>query len=101
MWQAYVTAAQTADHQAPSLDYYAAGAVLSGLPHALYEEHQQGVVSLSEPEFHPVVTILEAAGGQVPQAGITDCAGSSHWLDYHAAANAAGRIALGTIPAGG
>jgi hypothetical protein len=24
-----------------------------------------------------------AAGGQVSQADVTDCAGSSHWLDYH------------------
>ena len=83
MWQAYVAAARTADYQAPSLDHYAAGAALSGLTHGLYEEHQQGVVSLGEPEFHPLVTIPKAAGGLVSQADVTDCADSSRWLDYH------------------
>ena len=83
MWQAYVAAARTADYQALSLDHYAAGGALSTLTHGLYQEHQDGEVSLGQPVLHPVVTVVKASGGDVTQADVTDCADSSHWLDYH------------------
>jgi len=83
MWQAYVVAARTADYQAPSLAHYAAGGALSVLTHGLYEEHQQGVVSLGQPKFDPAVTAVTGSGGDVTQADVTDCADSSHWLNYH------------------
>lgn len=83
MWQAYVTAARTGDYQAPALGHYAAGAALSGLTHGLYEEHQQGVVTLGQPVFDPVVTVTKASGADATQADVTDCADGSHWLNYH------------------
>ncbi len=91
MWQAYVAAARTADYQAPSLDHYAAGAALSVLTHGLYQEHRQGNVSLGQPVFHPIVTVVKAPGGEASQADVTDCADSSHWLDYHAGKPVAGQ----------
>jgi hypothetical protein len=94
MWQAYVVAARTADYQAPSLDHYAAGGALSVLTHALYQEHQEGDVSLGQPAFHPAVTAVKGSNGDVTQADVTDCADSSHWLDYHAGKPVAGQ-ALG------
>jgi hypothetical protein len=83
MWQAYVAAARTADYQAPSLDHYAAGSALSVLTHGLYQEHQQGDVSLGQPKFDPAVTVVNASGGDAAQADVTDCADGSHWLNYH------------------
>ena len=83
MWQAYVVAARTADYQAPTLDHYAAGGALSTLTHGLYQEHQQGNVTLGQPVLHPAVTVVKGSGGDVTQADITDCADSSHWLNYH------------------
>jgi hypothetical protein len=83
MWQAYVVDARTADYQAPGLDHFAAGGALSTLTHALYQEHQDGEVSLGQPVLHPAVTLVKGSGGDVTQAGVTDCADSSHWLDYH------------------
>jgi hypothetical protein len=83
MWRAYVAAARTADYQALSLDHYAAGGGLSVLAHGLYEEHQQGDVTLGQPVFAPAVTVVKASGGQASQADVTDCADSSHWLNYH------------------
>ena len=53
MWQAYVAAARTADYQAPSLDHYAAGGALSVLTHGLYQEHQDGDVTLGQPVARP------------------------------------------------
>ena len=91
MWQAYVVAARTADYQAPTLDHYAAGGALSVLTHGLYQEHQEGDVSLGQPVFHPVVTVLRALGGEASQADVTDCADSSHWLDYHGGKPVAGQ----------
>ena len=83
MWQAYVVAARTADYQAPTLDHYAAGGALTTLTAGLYQEHQEGEVSLGQPVLHPAVKVVKASGGQVSQADVTDCADSSHWLDYH------------------
>jgi hypothetical protein len=83
MWQAYVAAARTADYQAPSLDHYAAGGALSTLTHGLYQEHQDGDVSLGQPVLHPAVTLVKGSGGEVTQADVTDCADGSHWLNYH------------------
>jgi hypothetical protein len=83
MWQAYVVAARTADYQAPGLNHYAAGGALSTLTHALYQEHQNAEVSLGQPVLHPVVTLVKGSGGDVTQADVTDCADSSHWLNYH------------------
>lgn len=83
MWQAYVAAARTADYQAPALDHYAAGGALSVLTNGLYQEHQEGDVSLGRPVLHPAVTVVNGSGGQASQADVTDCADSSHWLDYH------------------
>ena len=83
MWQAYVAAARTANDQAPGLDHYAAGGALSTLTHALYQEHQDGDVSLGQPVLHPAVTLVTGSGGDVTQANVTDCADSSHWLNYH------------------
>ena len=83
MWQAYVVAARTADYQAPTLDHYAAGGALSTLTHGLYQEHHQGNVTLGQPVLHPAVTVVKGSGGDVTQADITDCADSSHWLNYH------------------
>jgi hypothetical protein len=83
MWQAYVVAARTADYQAPTLDHYAAGGALSTLTHGLYQEHQQGNITLGQPVLHPAVTVVKGSGGDVTQADITDCADSSHWLNYH------------------
>jgi hypothetical protein len=83
MWQAYVTAARTADYQAPGLDHYAAGGALSTLTHALYQEHQDAEVSLGQPVLHPAVTLVKGSGGDVTQADVTDCADGSHWLNYH------------------
>jgi hypothetical protein len=83
MWQAYVAAARTADYQAPALDHYTAGGALSTLTHALYQEHQDGDVSLGQPVLHPAVTVVKGSGGEVTQADVTDCADSSHWLNYH------------------
>lgn len=83
MWKTYVTAARTADYQAPDLDHYAAGGGLSVLTHGLYQEHQQGDVNLGQPVFHPVVTIAKASGTDPAQASVTDCADSSRWTVYH------------------
>ncbi len=83
MWQAYVVAARTADYQAPTLDHYAAGGALSTLTHGLYQEHQDGDVTLGQPKLNPVVTVVKGSGGNVIQADVTDCADSSHWLNYH------------------
>jgi len=83
MWQAYVVAARTADYQAPMLDHYAAGGALTTLTQGLYQDHQEGDVSLGQPTFHPVVTVAKASGTDAAQADVTDCADSSHWLDYH------------------
>jgi hypothetical protein len=83
LWHAYVAAARTADYQAPSLDHYAAGRALSVLTHGLYQEHQEGDVSLGQPVLHPVVTVVKGSGEGASQANVTDCADSFHWLDYH------------------
>ncbi len=83
MWQAYVAAARTADYQTQTLDHYTAGGALSTLTHALYQEHQDGDVSLGQPVLHPDVTLVKGSGGQVTQADVTDCADGSHWLNYH------------------
>jgi hypothetical protein len=83
MWQAYVAAARTADYQTQTLDHYAAGGALSTLTHGLYQEHEEGEVSLGQPVLHPAVTLVKGSGGGVTQADVTDCADSSHWLDYH------------------
>jgi hypothetical protein len=83
MWQAYVAAARTADYQTQTLDHYAAGGALSTLTHGLYQEHQDREVSLGQPVLHPAVTLVKGSGGGVTQADVTDCADSSHWLDYH------------------
>jgi hypothetical protein len=83
MWQAYVADARTADYQAPGLDHYAAGGALSTLTHALYQEHRDGDVTLGQPVLHPAVTLVKGSGGSVTQADVTDCADSSHWLNYH------------------
>jgi hypothetical protein len=77
-----VAAARTGDYQAPALDHYAAGAALSGLAHGLYEEHQQGVVTLGQPVFDPVVTVAKTSGAGADQADVTDCADGSGWLNY-------------------
>jgi hypothetical protein len=91
MWQAYVAAARTADYQAPSLDHYAAGAALSVLTNGLYQEHQQGVVTLGQPAFDPAVTVVNASGGVDAQADVTDCADSSRWLNYRSGKLVAGQ----------
>lgn len=91
MWQAYVVAARTADYRAPSLDHYAAGTALSVLTNGLYQEHQQGVVTLGQPTFDPAVTVAAASGGEAGRADVTDCADSSHWLNYHAGKLIAGQ----------
>ena len=91
MWQAYVVAARTADYQVPGLDHYAAGGALSTLTHGLYQEHQDGDVTLGQPVLHPVVTLVKGSGGDVTQADVTDCADSSHWLNYHAGKPIAGQ----------
>jgi len=91
MWQAYVVAARTADYQAPSLDHYAADGALSTLTHGLYQEHQQGNITLGQPVLHPAVTVVKGSGGDVTQADITDCADSSHWLNYHGGKPIAGQ----------
>ena len=83
MWQAYVVAARTADYQAPTLDHYAAGGALSTLTQGLYQEHRDGDVTLGQPVLHPAVTLVKGSGGNVTQADVTDCADSSHWLNYH------------------
>ena len=83
MWQAYVTAARIADYQAPGLDHYAAGGALTTLTSGLYQEHQDGDVTLGQPVLHPVTTMVKGSGGNVTQADVTDCADSSHWLNYH------------------
>jgi hypothetical protein len=83
MWHAYVVAARTADYQAPGLDHYAAGGALSTLTHGLYQEHQDGDVTLGQPVLHPAVILVKGSGGEVTQADVTDCADSSHWLNYH------------------
>jgi hypothetical protein len=82
MWQTYVTAARTANYQAPGLDHYAAGGALSTLTHALYQEHQDGDVTVGQPALHPAVTIVKGSSGMA-QADVSDCADSSHWLNYH------------------
>jgi len=91
MWQAYAAAARTADYQAPGLDRYTAGAALSVLTHGLYQEHQQGNVSLGAPVLHPAVTVVKGSGGDVTQADVTDCADSSRWLNYHGRKPVAGQ----------
>jgi hypothetical protein len=91
MWQAYTAAARTADYRAPGLDHYAAGGALSTLAHGLYQEHQDGDVSLGQPVLHPAVTLVKGPGGEAAQAGVTDCADSSHWLDYHGGRPVAGQ----------
>jgi hypothetical protein len=83
MWQAYVVAARTADYQAPTLDRYTAGGALSTLTQGLYQEHRDGDVTLGQPVLHPAVTLVKGSGGNVTQADVTDCADSSHWLNYH------------------
>jgi hypothetical protein len=91
MWKAYAAAARTADYLAPGLDHYAAGGALSTLTHALYQEYRDGDVTLGQPVLHPAVTLVKGPGGDVAQAGITDCAGSSRWLNYHAGKPVAGQ----------
>jgi hypothetical protein len=91
MWQAYVAAARTADYQAPTLDHYAAGGALTVLTQGLYQEHQQGNVTLGQPVLHPAVTLVKGSGGGVTQADVTDCADSSHWLNYHGGKPVAGQ----------
>jgi hypothetical protein len=91
MWQAYVVAARTADYQAPTLDHYAAGGALSTLTHGLYQEHQEGDISLGQPVLHPAVTVVKGSGGEASRANVTDCADSSHWLDYHGGKPVAGQ----------
>ena len=83
MWHEYIAAARTADYQAPGLDHYAAGGALSTLTHGLYQEHQEGEVSVGQPVLHPAVTLVTGSGSEVTEADVTDCADSSHWLDYH------------------
>jgi hypothetical protein len=91
MWQAYVVAARTADYQAPALDHYAAGGALTTLTQGLYQEHQDGEVSLGQPVLHPAVKVAKTSGGQASQVDVTDCADSSHWLDYHGGKPVAGQ----------
>ena len=69
MWQAYVAAARTADYQAPGLDHYAAGGALSTLTHGLYQEHQDGDVTLGQPVLHPAVTLVKGSGGERDPGG--------------------------------
>jgi len=83
LWRAYVVAARTADYQAPALDHNAAGGALSTLTSGLYQEHQDGDVSLGQPVLHPAVTLVKGSGGDVTQADVTDCADGSRWLNYH------------------
>jgi hypothetical protein len=83
MWKEYVTAARTADYQDPELDRYAAGGGLSVLTHGLYEEHQDGDVTLGQPKFDPVATIEKTFGADATQVKVSDCADGSRWLNYH------------------
>jgi len=83
MWKVYVAAARTADYQAPTLDHYAAGGALTTLTQGLYQEHQEGDVTLGQPKFDPVVTVVKASGADTAQVNVSDCADGSHWLNYH------------------
>jgi hypothetical protein len=91
MWQAYVAAARTANYQAPTLDHYAAGGALTVLTQGLYQEHQDGDVSLGQPVLHPAVKVVKTSGRQASQVDVTDCADSSRWLDYHGGKPVAGQ----------
>lgn len=93
MWQAYAAAARTGGYQAPALDHYAAGAALTVLAQGLYQEHQEGAVSLGQPAFRPAVTIAKAPGTDAARAEVADCADSSRWLDYRDGKPVAGQAA--------
>ena len=82
MWQAFVAASRTADYQSASLAHYAAGGALSLLTHGLYQDYVDGIVTRGQPSFHPEVTVSTSNGAAV-QATVTDCADSSHWVDYY------------------
>jgi hypothetical protein len=82
MWQAYVTAARTADYESAVLAHYAAGGALSVLAHGLYQNYRNGIVTRGQPAFDPRVSVT-TAGGSAVGANVTDCGDSSHWGDYY------------------
>jgi hypothetical protein len=94
MWTAFVQASHTADYQSPALARYAAGGALSVLVHGLYANYQNGIVTRGKPVFHPEVTVA-TRNGQPFQANVTDCADSSHWLDYYRSGKAVSESAPG------
>ena len=83
MWQAFVAASRTADYQSGALAHYAAGGALSVLTHGLYQNYRNGIVTRGPAVLHPAVTVADGSAGSTVQADVTDCADSSHWLDYY------------------
>lgn len=86
MWQAMARAGETSNWQEPELAHYATGNALTTITRSLYADHFNGVVSRGAPVDHPVVSSVEPAGN-LSTARITDCADSTHWLQYHAGTN--------------
>jgi ketosteroid isomerase-like protein len=81
MWHAFAAAARTADYQPEALSRYAAGDALAVLTHALYDNHQHGIVLRGAPSLSPRVIGMTPAANP-DSSSVTDCADDSQWRQY-------------------
>jgi hypothetical protein len=79
MWDAFVSAATTADPDAPSLRRYATGVALARIVAALYLDREQNQVILGNITSTPTA---DAEHSTTTDVHITDCIDTSLWLIY-------------------
>ncbi|MFF4989754.1 hypothetical protein ACFY19_21360 [Streptosporangium saharense] len=79
MWEEFVSAAQTADWENPSLERHAIGDALVILRHGLWLAHEKKRVIKGEPTLTPEVTSL-TPGAAPTRAKVTDCVDDSNFL---------------------
>jgi hypothetical protein len=81
MWDAVVSAAKTADPDAPGLRRYATDKALARIVMVLYLDHEQDQVVLGTLAMAPSVDAEESTGTEIH---IRDCVDTSLWLVYRA-----------------
>jgi hypothetical protein len=79
MWDSIVSAAKTADPDAPDLRHYATGDALSRIVGALYLQHEQGQVTLGTLTLAPTVDTGQSTAADIQ---LNDCVDASLWLVY-------------------
>lgn len=82
MWDAVVSAARTADPDAPALRRYASGDALARIVKALFLQREQAQVILGTVETAPTVDTEQSTTTDIH---INDCVDTSLWLVYREA----------------